>query len=160
MKYREFWESKSKVKPPENAELAALYANNGALAKPIKIRTRRKQRDRFTRVEWVEFGEIPDFDETSVVLPDEADDGGWGDFAEFDEPETTQADEFDPEPSVYMVPQSEPKTCQQCRHYVFDDLDDSRGVCSLYGKELTGLPDNVGPDVCFEEHWPEEDLPF
>ena len=42
----------------------------------------------------------------------------------------------------------------------FDELDDSRGFCSLYGKTADELSDEVGPDVCFEEPWPEEDLPF
>lgn len=148
MKYREWWEQKSKISPPPNAELAALYANNGALATPTKIRTRRKQRDRFARVEWVEFSEIPDFDETAVVNPDEADDGGWGDFDQFDEPETqpiTQADAI-------------PDACATCANCSPND-----NGAGFYCREwnCSGVPDGVAPEyACWQEPIDEGDIPF
>lgn len=133
-RFESWWKSKSKVDPPTDAETAASWANAGALATPTKIKVVWTPGDRFPRIEWLEFGEIPDFDPATVKS---FEDDFFDDFGAFD-------------------PDS--RNCEQCRNWSFDDVDSERGCCSKWGTETP--PQGAGPDVCFEEPQPVEDLPF
>ncbi len=165
-RFESWWKSKSKVDPPQDAETAAAWANAGALAKPEKIRVVLVPGEWFPKIEWVEFGEIPDFDPATVKTQKEQDEEFWEDFAAFDPDSQSRARQY--QDAVAKVDASTAATpsgdlhprldCRQCRHWSFDELDDSRGVCSRWGTETP--PEGAGPDVCFEDSWPEEELPF
>ncbi|MBR4752207.1 MAG: DEAD/DEAH box helicase, partial [Thermoguttaceae bacterium] len=166
-RFESWWKSKSKVDPPQDAETAALYANAGALAKPTRIQVTTQKGERFPKIKWIEFGKIPDFDPSTVKTREEQDEEFWDDFAVFDPDSQSRGCEApDGDAKVDASTTATPSgnlhlrlNCRQCRHWSFDELDDSRGFCSLYGKTADELSDEVGPDVCFEEPWPEEDLP-
>lgn len=165
-RFESWWKSKSKVDPPEDAETAAAWANAGALAKPEKIRVVWVPGERFPKIEWLEFGEIPDFDPATVKSQEEQDEEFWEDFAVFDEDDPSRAcerpdgeNEVDASTAATLSVASHSRLeCDQCRHWSFDELDDARGFCSRWGTETP--PEGAGPDVCFEDSWPEEDLPF
>lgn len=136
-KFEKWWKSKSKTDPPESVETCVQFANSGALATPTKIRTTLKPGEKFPTVEWVEFTEIPDFDESNVI--DDTDEF-LSDFSAYEE-----------EPPL--------RTCQSCRYWSPDDQLDSLGYCSRYGTEKP--PEGAGPNTsCYEQPWPAEDLPF
>ena len=60
------------IAPPATTADAARWAAAGALSVPKKIRTTRKPKERFARIEWIEAGPIPEFDPTNLVDKDAA----------------------------------------------------------------------------------------
>lgn len=65
-RFENWWKTKSKVEPPQSVDVAVEWARAGALATPTKIQTTAKPGERFPRIEWVDFSEIPDFDPSQV----------------------------------------------------------------------------------------------
>lgn len=95
-RFEKWWKQKSKTEPPKSVETASLWANEGALATPLRIRTITKPGDNFPRIEWIEMGAIPDFDPRSITsfedefFSDSTSEEAKIGFSEFDEYEPTQ----------------------------------------------------------------------
>lgn len=165
-KFEEWWKNKSKTPPPASVATAVLYAKKGALATPKKIRTTtgRGKNGRFPRIEWLEASELPEFDPLNLRSDEEeffaGDDAFANDFAAFAE-EPNRGEE---EETIWRKGDDEeepaPRTCEACRNFSPDEEEPRRWYCTLYGKSGEDLPEGAGPDVCFEEAWPEEDVPF
>ena len=150
-KFDQWWRDKSDAPPPETVAQAVVLINAGFTARPLKIRTITKPRSKFCDVEWIEQTEIPPYNvETATAILDaqENDDGGWGDFDQFDEPETqpiTQADAI-------------PESCATCANCSPND-----NGAGFYCREwnYSGVPDGVAPEyACWQEPIDEGDMPF
>ena len=152
-RFEKWWKTKSKTNPPTDVATCARWANAGALAEPKKIRVTFEPGQKFPSVEWIEFGEIPNFAPETVVSDEQeffGDDGYASDFSAFEEPAGAE----------YSWQATTGPKCLGCRFWSPDDQNAHKGFCSRYGVDELGLPDGAGPGVCFEEPWPNEELPF
>lgn len=104
-RFERWWGSKSKTTAPESVEIAVAWAQSGALATPTKIRTTSKPGERFPRIDWLEFSEIPDFDPSQVKS---FEDDGFDEFKDF-----------------------APEVCSECRSWGADE--DVLGFCVRIG---------------------------
>ena len=69
-----WWRSRSNTPVPTDATMAAELANDGALAKPTKIKVEYKPGERFPRIVSYELGPIPDYVPWGQKAADAADD--------------------------------------------------------------------------------------
>lgn len=154
-KFERWWKSKSKTDPPADAETAALLADRGALALPTKIRVILEPGQKFPTVEWLEFGAIPDLTQADADLlvsksSDDDFESEFNDFSAFEEPAGGE----------YSWQATTGPKCLGCRFWSPDDQNAHKGFCSRYGVDESNLPEGAGYGVCFEEPWPNEELPF
>ena len=145
-RFESWWKSKSKVDPPTDTETAALWASKGALATPKRIRTTLNPGERFPQIEWLEFGEIPDFDPRSIK--DDTDEF-LVDFEQYAPPNEESGD--------YIPPEQRPlcKECDCWNDYVTENLD---GFCRKFKTETNG--NEPACDGGFEPRWIDPDIPF
>lgn len=148
-RFETWWSSKSKTRPPHTVETCVLWAQNGALAVPTKIRTKKKPSERFEEIEWLEFSDLPDFDPANIKQKEESD--FLDEFVVFDE-----FSQFSGAPA-HPAPNSS-RSCRDCFHWVPDDLNERDSYCSKFGTHAP--PDGAGPNVCFEHQREYEELPF
>ena len=94
-RFREWWGSKSKVAPPLTTATAALWAKKGALATPLRIKTTRKPKEFFARIEWLEQSDKPDFDPNAIKSDFDEFFEGYDEFNSFD---GTQEEPVDADP--------------------------------------------------------------
>ena len=152
-RFEKWWKTKSKTNPPTDVATCARWANAGALAEPKKIRVTFEPGQKFPSVEWIEFGEIPNFAPETVVSDEQeffGDDGYASDFSAFEEPAGGE----------YSWQATTGPKCLGCRFWTPDDQNAHKGFCSRYGADESNLPEGAGYGVCFEEPWPNEELPF
>ena len=145
-RFESWWKSKSKVDPPTDTETAALWASKGALATPKRIRTTLEPGERFPKIEWLEFSEIPDFDPRSIK--DDTDEF-LVDFEQYAPPTEETGD--------YIPPEQRPR-CKECdcwNDYVTENLD---GFCRKFNTETNG--DEPACDGGFEPRWIDPNIPF
>ena len=176
-RFERWWKAKSKTDPPTDAETAAFYASKGALAVPTKIRITTNPGERFPSIEWLEFGEIPNFDPNKIKTDEEEFYEGFEEFAAFDgtQSEKDSADALDADPraddeknyeirELYAVPQScssaEKKTvrCQNCGEWNDYGLEDYSGFCWAFNCEQFGTSPACSEH--FKERWIDPELPF
>ena len=157
--FERWWKAKTDAPFPVSAAAAAKFANDGGLAKPIRIQTKRKNGERFARVEWLEQGPKPD--PSTVKDSDDEFVQSFG-FEEFEEFAGVQsyadgAKEFDgtqEEPSG-----EEPaRSCSNCNYFNDDGLETHSGFCRLHKEERLGTDPACGRD--FTERYDVGELPF
>lgn len=141
--FERWWKAKTDAPFPVTAEAAAKYANDGGLAKPIRIRTKKKAGDRFARVEWLEQGEKPD--PTTVKDSDEEFLEEFGEFAAFDG-------------SNDVVEEEPTRHCETCANWNDYGLEDLSGHCWTKGEEKSGLASACAEN--YEERKKDEEVPF
>lgn len=147
-KFESWWKSKSKTRPPHSVDTCVLWATNGALATPTRVRTSKKPSERFATIEWVEFSDVPDFDPLTAKPKQ---DSFMDEFVVFDEFKAFE------EPALQQA-STQRRTCRDCFHWSPDDLDNRNSYCSKFG--LHTPPEGAGPNVCFEPQREYEELPF
>ena len=135
-RFERWWKAKSKVEPPPTTDDAVLWAQNGALASPFRIKATWKPGSRFPEIEWLEASDKPDFDPNKIKTDEEEFFNEFDEFSEFADVQSYDdgakaLDGFDADPRAddeknfeirgrYAVPQScppaEKKTvrCQNC----------------------------------------------
>ena len=172
-RFVKWWSAKSKVAPPPTTELAVLWAQNGALATPTRIRATTRPGTFFPEIEWLEASEIPDFDPNDVKDPDEEFYNEFEEFSRYDEEESEGVDVADRRDDdgknfeireLYAVPQScppvEKKTvrCKDCGEWNDYGLDDFSGFCRAYNVQQNGTSPACSDS--FKVRWIDPDVPF
>ena len=142
--FERWWKAKTDAPFPVTAEAAAKFANDGGLAKPIRIQTKRKPGERFARVEWLEQGPKPD--PATIKDSDEEFLEEFGEFAAFD---GTQTEPVEEEPA---------RRCSNCNYYNDGDLETLAGFCRRRQEERLGTDPACGRD--FTERYDVDDVPF
>lgn len=167
-RFVKWWSAKSKVAPPTTAADAVLWAKNGALATPTRIRATTKPGSYFPEIEWLEASEIPDFDPENVKTDEEEFYEGFEEFEDFSgdrdaDPRADDDKNFEIR-ELYAVPQScppaEKKTvrCQNCGEWNDYGLEDYSGFCWAYNCEQLGTSPACSEH--FKERFIDPDLPF
>lgn len=179
-RFERWWKAKSKVEPPPTTDDAVLWAQNGALASPFRIKATWKPGSRFPEIEWLEASDKPDFDPNEIKTDEEEFFDEFDEFSEFADVQSNDdgakaLDGFDADPraddeknyeirELYAVPQScpsaEKKTvrCQNCGNWNDYGLEDYSGFCWAFNCEQFGTSPACSEH--FKERWIDPELPF
>lgn len=167
-RFERWWKAKSKAEPPPTTDDAVLWAKNGALASPCRIKATWKPGSRFPEIEWLEQSDKPDFDPKNVKTDEEEFYEGFEEFEDFSgdrdaDPRADDEKNFEIR-GRYAVPQScppaEKKTvrCQNCGNWNDYGLEDYSGFCWAFNCEQNGTSPACSEH--FTERFIDPDLPF
>lgn len=167
-RFERWWKAKSKVEPPQTTDDAVLWAKNGALASPFRIKATWKPGSRFPEIEWLESTDKPDFDPKNVKTDEEEFYEGFEEFEDFSgdrdaDPRADDEKNFEIR-GRYAVPQSPPnetpapRRCQNCGEWNDYGLEDYSGFCWAFNCEQNGTSPACSEH--FQERFIDPELPF